>query len=252
MHYDILIALSLLAFMLLALELGFRFGLRSVRHRDAPSGGQVGAIQGALLGLLGLLLGFSFAAAGARFMERQDLIIEEANAIGTAFLRADLFDEPDRTGLRTTLGEYTAHRAGAASHLRAGLEDADAGIIARFHQRIWSHTRAGVKARPDLAMLVVPAINEVFDYHSLRVCAGLKHLPLFVVGLLIACSVLAIGVIGFGVGLGGSRRLPLTAPLAIVVAVALWVTIDLDHPRAGLLRLSDSPLEAIDFGPPAP
>src|SRR5688572_23779100 len=75
---DLSVAVGLLLLMLLALECGFRAGRRAIADADLRAGGQVGAIQGALLGLLGLLLGFSFAAAGARFLERQDLIVSEA------------------------------------------------------------------------------------------------------------------------------------------------------------------------------
>lgn len=107
---DISIAAGLLLLLLVALEAGFRIGRRATGGADASLSSQVGAIQGALLGLLGLLLAFSFAAAGARFLERQDLIVQEANAIGTAYLRADLLDEPHRSELRAALRRYTENR----------------------------------------------------------------------------------------------------------------------------------------------
>jgi hypothetical protein len=248
---DLLIALGLLVSMLIALDVGFRFGRRSVNHKDAPGSGQVGAIQGALLGLLGLLLGFSFAAAGTRFLERQDLIVAEANAIGTAYLRADFLEEPHRAALRTALRDYTAHRVEAGTRVRYGLTADDAQRVSASHDQMWAAARDGAKLRPEAALLVIPALNDVIDLHTTRLASGAKHLPLIVMGLLIACSLLAIGVIGFGVGLGGSRRLPLTAPLAVIIAVALWITIDLDHPRAGLMRLSDAPLKAITFDSPS-
>jgi hypothetical protein len=92
---------------------------------------------------------------------------------------------------------------------------------------------------------VLVPVNEVIDLHSTRLAAGRKHLPRPVMGLLIVCSMLATGVIGYGCGLGGRRRAPLTVSLAILIGMALWITVDLDHPRAGLLRLSDAPLEAL-------
>lgn len=247
---DILVALTILGAMLAALELGFRFGLRSVKHHDAPAGGQVGAIQGALLGLLGLLLGFSFAAAGARFLERQDLITREANAIGTLYLRADLLTEPHRSALRSAVKNYTLHRLETSARLRSGLRPDDVERIHLNQRRMWDAARDGTLADPRVGVLVLPPVNEVLDLHSTRMAAGAKHLPVVVMTLLITCSLLSIGVIGFGVGLGRSRRLPLTAPLAIVIALALWITIDLDHPRAGLMRLSDAPLEGLVFDIP--
>src|SRR5690242_12223505 len=102
---DLLVALALLILFLIALELGFRRGRRAAAA-DPQASPQVSAVLGALLGLLGLLLAFSFAAAGTRFLERQDLIVTEANAIGTAYLRADMLSAPHREALRTALKDY--------------------------------------------------------------------------------------------------------------------------------------------------
>jgi len=107
---ELLIAAGLLLLTLGVSEVGFRVGRRAkakVPEADSP---QLGTVQGAILGLLGLLLGFSFAAAGGRFIERHDLIVAEANAIGTASLRADLFDEPYRGQYRKLLRDYTTNR----------------------------------------------------------------------------------------------------------------------------------------------
>jgi hypothetical protein len=247
---DLLVALALFGLLLAALEFGFRRGRQA--SDDGRATGQVGAVQGALLGLLGLLLGFSFAAAGGRFLERQDLIVAEANAIGTSLLRADLLDEPHRSELRDALRRYTEHRLSLSARLREGLRPEARAEIDRLHASIWSAALAGVTARPSVTLAVLPPVNEVIDLHSLRVAAGLKHLPLLVLSLLIACSALAIAVIGYGCGMGGQRRAPLTVSLAAVIATALWVTIDLDHPRAGLMQLSDAPLQALRFDVPPP
>jgi hypothetical protein len=116
---------------------------------------------------------------------------------------------------------------------------------------IWAAARAGVADRPAVALAVLGPVNEVIDLHTVRLAAGRKHLPLPVVGLLVACSLLAIGVIGYGNGLGGERSATLTVPLVILISSALWITIDLDHPRAGLIQLSDAPLAALKLGAPA-
>jgi hypothetical protein len=106
---ELSIAGALFTGLLGAFHLSYWVGSRAA----APGGvdaGPLGTIQGAVLGLLGLLLGFSFAGAAGRFIERQDVIVSEANAIGTAYLRADLLDEPFRGELRTALRDYTASR----------------------------------------------------------------------------------------------------------------------------------------------
>ncbi len=246
---DLSIALGLFGLLLVSLEVGFRTGRRALQEGDA-GGGQVGAIQGAVLGLLGLLLAFSFAAAGARFLERQDLIVEEANAIGTAFLRADLLDEPHRSELRAALKRYTEHRLEVSANLRKGLAPSVHTEVARLHARIWSAAIAGVTARPASTLAVLPPVNQVIDLHATRLAAGRKHLPTMVLSLLIACSALAVGVIGYGCGMGGRRRAPMTVSLAALIGTGLWITVDLDHPRGGFMRLSDAPLVALRFDAP--
>jgi hypothetical protein len=243
---DLLTAAALLAILLVGLEAGFRAGRRAKGESDATSG-QVGAIQGAILGLLGLLLAFSFAAAGSRFIERQDLIIAEANAIGTAYLRADLLDEPHRSELRAVLKRYTERRLEVSRDLRNGLSPAALEEIERLHAGIWRAATSGVAARPAAMIGVLPPVNEVIDLHSTRLAAAAKRLPPIVMGLLILNSVFAVAVMGYGCGIGRERRAPLTSVLALLIGAALWITIDLDKPRAGLIQLSDAPLESLDF-----
>lgn len=250
---EIGIALALLVGLVLSVDAGFRVGRRSVRTREAPTTAQLGAIQGATLGLLGLFLGFSFAGASGRFMERQDLIVAEANAIGTAYLRADLLDDAHASELRASLAEYVAHRLEVSRRLALGVTREDAARIEDCHVRMWAAARDGAKERPAMTMAILPPVNEVIDLHSTRLAAGKKHLPALVLGLLMVCSALSMGVIGYGCGATGRRNFAMTTSLAVVIATALWTTIDLDSPRAGLIRLSDAPLAALRFdGPGAP
>jgi hypothetical protein len=252
---ELTITVGLLVGLMTALEAGYRFGRRHVAAKgNAPSGGQVGAIQGAMLGLLGLLLGFSFAGAASRFVERQDLIVQEANAIGTAYLRADLLPEPYASQVRRVLAEYVADRLEESQHLAAGLGFNAEAKAAAFHSRLWQAARDGSLARPELTKVVLDPVNEVIDLHSTRTASGRKHLPLVVLELLIACSLLSMGVAGYSSGLSAGGRWPwLNGSLAILIAAALWTTIDLDHPRAGLIRLSDEPLRKLNLkaSPPA-
>jgi hypothetical protein len=248
---DLTIAGGLLLGLFAALEAGYRLGQHHVAATlSPPSGGQVGAIQGAMLGLLGLLLGFSFAGAASRFVERQDLIVQEANAIGTTYLRADLLPDPFASQVRHVLAEYVAYRLDGSQHLAAGLGPSVEARVAAFHARLWQAARDGSLARPELTKVVLDPVNEVIDLHTMRVASGRKHLPLVVLGLLIASSLLSMSVIGYGCGASTGGRWPwLNGSLAIIIAAALWTTIDLDHPRAGLIRLSDEPLQRLNLNP---
>ena len=248
---SVLIELSVAGGMLIALsgalDVGFRLGRRGrAKDPDGPAS-QVPVIQAAVLGLLGLLLAFSFAAAGGRFLERQDLIVQEANAIGTSYLRADLLAEPQRSELRTALKEYTEHRVAATAELRHLWTESMLTEAEQMHGRIWRAARDGVAARPELSVAVLTPVNDVIQLHSVRVAAARKQLPWLVLVLLVVCSLLAVGVIGFGCGMEGRRQLPLSLSLTVLIGAALCVTIDLDQPRMGLLQVSDRPLQALKF-----
>src|SRR5262249_43943339 len=160
----------------------------------------------------------------------------------TAWLRAGLLDEPHKSELRAALQDYTRHRV-EFGRGGAVLDDGTRAELAGITDRIWQSSLAGVTARPTATVAVLDPVNDLIDLQSTRVYAQLKHLPVLVLTLLIACSALALGTIGYGCGVGERRNSLLTVSLAIVIGVALWITIDLDYPRRGLMQLSDAPLE---------
>jgi hypothetical protein len=247
---EILTVLPLLVALFLALEVGYRGGRKDSKEAGGAVVAQIGVIQAALLGLLGLLLAFSFAAAGTRFMERQDLIVQEANAIGTATLRSDLIAEPFRSDLHAALKSYTALRLSSAARIGTDLDPELLAQMERHQELMWRAATAGVEARPEAMLAVLDPVNAVIDVHSSRLAARRKHLPVLVLTLLVSCSVLSVGVIGYGCGLSRQRHLIMTGSLALLVGAALWITIDLDRPRQGWIRLSDAPLQALKFDAP--
>lgn len=247
---ELLVAVGLYAGLMLSVEVGFRAGRRGTRNGEKGGGGPVGTIQAAALGLLGLLLGFSFSGAASRFIERQDLVTREANAIGTAYLRAELLGEPYRADLRASLRSYTKHHIEVSERLKGGIDADDANEVERQHAAIWKAARDGVEAKPALTVAVLSPVNEVIDLYSTRIAAGRKHLPALVLGLLFACSSIALAAIGFGCGMAGRRLMPLTGALAFLIGTALWTTLDLDHSRRGVIRISDAPLKALKFDVP--
>jgi hypothetical protein len=100
-----------------------------------------------------------------------------------------------------------------------------------------------------MTVAVLNPVNDVIDLHSTRVATSRMHLPPLVMGLLIGCSVLALGAIGYGCGLSDRRFVAITIPLIILIALTLWTIVDLDHPRAGIMQLNDAPLKELKFGP---
>ncbi|HVJ81070.1 MAG TPA: hypothetical protein VNC50_08375 [Planctomycetia bacterium] len=242
---EISVAATLVFVVFGAAEIGRRVGLRHHRLDPDAARPQLGTIQASILGLLALLLGFNFSGAAARFIDRQDLMVDEANAIGTAWLRADLLDEPARGDYRKLLREYVDNRlllskSGDLPSIEAGLQTAE-----RLQARMWSVAVDGVKNAKGRELSVLPPLNETIDLHAKRLSAAQRHAPRPVTALIVACAAIAIGSVGYGGGVAAERGRALTVVLAVLVVATLWVTIDLDHPREGLIRISPAPLEAL-------
>lgn len=241
----LLLALCVFGGTILSAEIGYQCGSR--RRAEDTERNDLGVVQGAVLGLLGLLLGFSFAGAAGRFVERQDLIVREANAIGTAYLRADLVPEPAGGAMRSTLREYAALRVAGGREVNRGKQEAIAQRCVAMHSTMWEAAVEGVRERPEAIELVVPAVNDVIDLHTTRLAASRRHLPPPVMWLLLACAGASLWMIGYSYGLTRRRNFGLVGTLAFVVASAIWFTIDLDYPRRGMIRLNDGPLEQLTF-----
>ncbi|MGA2396267.1 MAG: hypothetical protein ABSH03_23270, partial [Candidatus Lustribacter sp.] len=206
------------ALALVALEGGYRLGrwrhARAADEKDAP----VGAMVGAILGLLAFMLGFTFSMAGSRFEARRQVVLEEANAIGTTYLRARLLPEPQRTEVARLLREYVDVR------VRAIREGNIAEALARseeLHERLWSQATAAAQKAPHSIMtgLFVQSLNEVIDLHAKRVMVGLRsRIPMSIWAALFGLAVFGMAATGYQAGLSATRRSP--AMLLLVLAFA--------------------------------
>lgn len=237
------IALGLLALLRVSWIAGRRIGLRL--RADGPSCQELPTIQAAILALLGLLLGFCFAGAASRFVERQDIIVHEANAIGTLYQRADLLPTAQGERLRAVVRAYAGDRL---KLFERGATHGEGDLRARLDERLkeaWRVVVEGVESKPEHALLIVPACNEVIDLLGKRNAADDRHLPLLVVMVLMACAAASVLAIGLSVQVADGRvRVP-GAILVLLIAATLWVTIDLDFPRVGFARVSMRPLASV-------
>ncbi|MGH7674674.1 MAG: hypothetical protein ACREMV_05320, partial [Gemmatimonadales bacterium] len=203
-----LLILGLFGGMLLFLELGRRLAV--VRRATSPDGGGqgLGAVEGAMFGLMGLLLAFTFSGAAGRFDARRHLIVEEANAIGTAYLRLDLLPPAAQPALRELFRRYVDTRR-AADRALPDLPAAQAELdrAAALQGEIWSRAVAAAQTTPTTAatMLLVPALNAMIDISTTRPMAARMHVPPLVFALLgvlaLVCSLLA----GYGMAVSPSR-----------------------------------------------
>ena len=238
---ELLVALGLIAGVVAAHEIGFWLGSLT-RPTDAPFDQQVALVRTSTAALVAFLIGFAFSGAASRFINRQDIIVQEANALGTAYLRADTIAEPQRGELKAALKEYTADRVTLLS--REGRDQIEP-LLAKvngLHERMWRSAIKGTQDNAPLMAVVLPPINEVIDLHSVHLAMARRHFPIPIMAVLLGTAAISVGMIGFGNGRVGRRFSVLDSVYGAVLAVALWMTIDLDYPGIGLIRVSNLPV----------
>lgn len=244
----ILVTLAVLSLLLVAallgcVEVGYRVGRRRIaQNPDVVAG--VGVIEAAVFGLLGLLLAFQFSNAQNRLEFRRDLIVQEANAIGTAYLRLDLLPPDAQPPLRDLFRRYTDARIAVFDSL-PDLETAERKLkeAGAMQEQIWSRAVAAARSDPSPAtrQLVIPPINDMIDITTTRTVATINHVPLAIVALLLLVALSGAALAGHAMAVRRKGRSILHALVfAVVVASTLYVMIDLEFPRFGLVRNDDA------------
>ncbi len=238
---ELLVALGLIAGVAAAHEIGFRLGSLT-RSTDEPFDRQVALVRTSTAALVAFLIGFAFSGAASRFIDRLDIIVKEANALGTAYLRADTISEPQRSELKAALKEYTADRVTLLS--REGRDQIGPLLakVSSLHKRMWSSAIKATQNNAPLMAVVLPPINEVIDLHSVHLAMARRHLPIPIMAVLLGTAAIGFAIVGFGNGRAGRRFSVLDSVYGLVLAVALWMTIDLDYPGIGLIRVNNLPV----------
>jgi hypothetical protein len=227
-----------------ATELGFRLGLRLYREKDDPRIGQISGTQAAMLTLLGLLLGFTFALAEGRFETRRGLVIQEANAIGTTYLRASFLPEAHKQSVEKLLRRYVDVRLDFyyAGEDQAKIDAAEKAA-AQIHRELWAHAAAVGQATPTpLVATFVSTLNDTIDLDATRLNALRAHVPGAVWLLVLVVAVCGTFTTGLGAGASGERSAFANVLMPLLIAVAMMLIADLDRPRAGLILIDQQPL----------
>ena len=237
---------GIVTLLLLALaEAGCRFGMASRRHNPEAAAGHSGSVQGAVLGLLGLLLGFSFAMAVGRYDLRRSLVVDEANAIGTTWLRADFLSAPHQKEVKELLKRYT----------RIKLEDGKAvttldattrsrAEIARIQNALWSHADAAALEKPSpVTVSFITTLNETIDLDATCKAALSNHVPGAVWLLLLVVSGCGAWASGYGSGTGGLRSAFNQWVFPLLIGVVITLIADVDRPHRGLIGVSQQPMQ---------
>ena len=241
------------ALVLLSAEAGWRLGNYRRQRPDHEEEAPVGAVVGATLGLLAFLLAFTFGMAASRYDTRKQLVLQEANAIGTTYLRADFLPEPQRSDIREVLRQYAALRTQGVTVLMTPAVMAQSSAL---HDRLWADAVVVGTQSPNSIVggLFIQSLNEMIDLDESRVTAGRSRIPDTIWLTLYAMTVLTMAAIGYQFGLTGEHSWPVTILLAMVFTAVILLIADLDRPQAGLLRVSQQPIIDLinKIGAPAP
>jgi len=232
---------ALFAGLLVCLEAGRRSGRKAFGSGPAhPSG--LGTVETVTFGLLGLLLAFTFSGAAARLDMRRAQIVDEANALGTAWLRLDVLPPDAQPALRDAFREYTDSRIAVyRTFSRSGVEAAHAEYArsTALQQEIWIAAVAACKDVPAASVVLLPALNSVFDIAATRLAATEMHPPGIVYIVLVLISLLCGYLAGYQMGATEIASRPHMIVLAFVLSFTFFVILDFEYPRLGFIRIEE-------------
>ncbi len=244
-------AAALFVAMLAFNEIGRRIGTHRLAHETDGLAHGIGAVDGAVFALLGLLIAFTFSGAASRFEARRQLITQEANAIGTAYLRVDLLPADAQPELRDLFRRYVGLRsvvyANAADRAATAAKLAE---TAAMQESIWTKALAASR-RPDAttpaAMLLLPALNDMIDITTTRETATRDHPPLVIYLLLAGLSLVGSLLVGYGMAEDKHRSWLHTVAFAVVLSLTVYVIVDLEFPRFGFIRIDAADRVLVDL-----
>ena len=240
LHLSLVFVGSLFVGMFVCLELGRRLGARRLKQDLEGARAGAGAVEGAIFGLLGLLIAFSFSGAHARFEARRQLIVREANDIGTAWLRLDLLPAAAQPALRELFRQYVDARLAAYALLPnfpAAKAQLDRSL--KLQGEIWHQSLAACQT-PDGQRALIPvvtALNAMFDIVTDRTMALQTHPPKIIFLMLGGLALISALLAGFGMAGARQRSWVHVFGFTIIVSLTVYIILDLEFPRVGLIRI---------------
>lgn len=237
--------------MLVLFEVGRRIGIaRLARDPDGLAQG-AGPVEAAVFGLLGLLLAFTFSGAGSRFEARRHLVAEEANAVGTAYLRVDLLPSDAQPEMRQLFRRYLDTRLQTYRDSRdAAATEARLSETVALQGQIWAAAVSACR-RPEApgyaAMLILPALNQMIDITTTRDVAAKTHPPMVIFALLAGLSFVSALLVGYVMCRTKIRSWFYMLIIAATMSITFYVILDLEFPRLGLIRVDAVDQTLIDL-----
>jgi hypothetical protein len=243
---SILIVAILFIAILLAYEIGFRIGKRLQEKTDAEIKSQTNAVQAGVLGLLALLLGFTFNMALQRFDSRSEAVIHEANTIGTALLRTKLLPQPYDSLNYNLFKQYI--------DLRIDISNVDLTLMEerqlinqktdKVQDEIWNNAvlAAEKDPRPVTTGYFLTSLNDVIDARGKRSAILQRHVPEVILFLLFSVFIIAGLLMGYSSGLGLKRNYSPMIALTFLIVLVIFIIIDLDRPKRGVIKVKQDSL----------
>jgi len=236
------------SYIVLAIVIFNEIGFRAGRFIQGRTGSEVktltGSIQGSILGLLALLLGFTFSMSMQRYDNRSMALIDEANTIGTAILRVELLPQEYKKQANELFKEYVDLRV-AIGQLdltkRAQRNDYN-NKIANLQRQLWSLAIAAtnVDPRPVTTGAFVKSLNDVIDSQGKRNALLQMHVPEVVLILLFIVFISSGGIMGYSAGLSGKRMIVPIVLVSLLITLIVFIIIDLDRPKRGLIQVDQT------------
>ena len=225
--------------LLLSFEVGYQISTYTASHIDKEGFNSISPMVGGLLAMLAFVLAFTFSMAASQHNLRKQNVLDEANAIGTAYLRADLLAERDETKVKQLLKEYVDGRTYAIELGDMVLIKAMMKRSLEIHDLLWNQVSSAVKKEPSqYTALVLESINSVIDMHKKRATSGFyNRIPSSIWLVLLAISALTMMTMGSQARLSKSRRLAAVIPLILAFTALTAVVLDLDRPQDGMINV---------------
>jgi hypothetical protein len=238
--YGMIFAVGLFVGMIACLETGRRIGNRRMARDPEGARQGVAAVEGSVFGLLGLLIAFTFSGAASRFDARRQMVVTEANNIGTAWLRLDLLPQDPAAKLRGLFRQYLDARLDAYRKLPdIPAAEKELAHAVQLQGEIWAVAVAACRdsGSSPAHMLLLPALNDMFDITTTRTEATKLHPPTVIFAMLGGLALASALLAGYGMTGGKSRSWIHVIGMAGVMAVSVYVILDIEYPRLGLIRV---------------
>ena len=232
--------------MVAAIEIGYRIGLKKKKIANEASKAHLNSIQASVIGILALLLGFTFSLSLQRYDSRSEAVVDEANAIGTAYLRAQLLPTSLRANVQDVLRQYVDLRA---QESKVSLSDSQVREVllvktTTTQSALWDYAKQATEIDPNPVKtgLFIQALNEVIDSFGKRNAGINRHVPELILLLVYGTFLLAGVILGFTSGVAGHRPSMASYFMVILIVILVYIILDLDRPRRGLIEVSQAPL----------